>query len=63
MRLFRKKKPPVVLPTPPEVLDSKQQLKDASDAVSTNTKKIKKILLADHVTLRIQVATHGGKHV
>lgn len=61
-RFFQRKKEPVVIDTPQEVLDSKKELRLASNAATLNTNKVKKLLVADHVTLRIQVATHGGKH-
>ena len=62
MRFLKREKQPVVIETPPEIIDSKRQMQQASNAATINTKKLKKILVADHVTLRIQVATHGGKH-
>lgn len=62
-RLFQRNKKPVVVHTPQEVLDSKKELKQASDAATLNTNKVKNLLVADHVTLRIQIASHGGKHV
>lgn len=62
MRIFKREKKPVVIETPPEILDSKKELKQASNAASLNTNKVKRLLVADHVTLRIQIATHGGRH-
>ena len=62
-RFFKRDKKPVVVETPQEVLDSKKELRQASTAATLNTNKVKRLLVADHVTLRIQVATHGGKHV
>lgn len=63
LNLFKRKKPVIEVETPKEILDSKKELKSASDAAVLNTNKVKNVLLADHVTLRIQVATTGGKHV
>lgn len=62
MWLFKRNKKEVVIDTPKEVTDSKKQLKNASNAASSNTKKLKRVLTADHVTLRIHVATQGVKH-
>lgn len=61
-RFFQRKKETVVIDTPQEILDSKKELKQASNAATLNTNKVKNLLVADHVTLRIQIASHGGKH-
>lgn len=60
---LRREKIAPTIKTPQEVTDSKEQLQAASNAASANTQKVKRILTADHVTLRIHVAAHGGKHV
>lgn len=62
-RFFQRDKKPVVVDTPQEIIDSKKELRQASNAATLNTNKVKKLLVADHVTLRIQIASHGGKHV
>lgn len=62
-RIFKRKAKEVVVETPKEVLDSKRELKMASDAAIANTKKVKRLLVTDYVTLSICIATQGAKHV
>lgn len=62
LQWFKTRKKPIVVDTPQEILDTKRELQTASNAVVENSQKIKQVLITDHVTLRIQVATQGGKH-
>lgn len=61
MSFFTIRKKKTVVLTPVEVQKSKQQAKKASDTASANTQQLRKLLLNDHITLKIHVAT-GGKH-
>lgn len=61
-KIFKRGSREVVVDTPQEVIDSKKELKSASDAATNNTNKIKGLLMADHITLRIHKATHGVKN-
>ncbi len=61
-RFFKRGGAEVVVDTPQEIIDSKKELQTASDAAINNTNKIKKLLIADHITIRIHKATHGVKN-
>lgn len=61
-KIFKRGSKEVVVDTPQEVIDSKKELQTASDAAVNNTNKIKRLLIADHITISIHKATHGVKH-
>lgn len=61
--LFNRKHKTVVVETPQEVVESKEKMKQAANAASENTQKVKSLLGTDHITLRIHSATRLVKHV
>jgi hypothetical protein len=58
--LFKHKKKGVVVETPKEILEHKKEMRKASESLSQNSQKVKKILSGDIVTLQIHRAVRHG---